>query len=444
MEVVSGFFRPLWRSLGWWPSWHQCGRGDIYVAPAGRDDAGGTAAEPLRTVQAAQQAARKIAGKEPVTIVLRAGVYYLPQALVFTPSDSGTSAMPVTYTAAPDEQPVLSGGTRLELRWEPFRDGIFKAPVPDGISIDQLFVNGQCQHIARYPNFDPDVRPFNGFDADAFGPERAAHWADPRGGFIHAMHVHEWGDYHYVITGKDDKGNVTYEGGWQNNRSMGMHPKYRMVENVFEELDAPGEWFHDAKARVLYFYPPPGTDLSQALVEVVRLRHLIEFRGSRQDPVRFITFKGITFRHAARTFMENKEPLLRSDWTTYRGGAIVFDGAEDCSIENSLLDQPGGKAIFVNKYNRRIAIRGCHIVQSGANGIAFVGDPSAVRSPLFQYDQRQSFNGIEKTPGPKNDDYPADCLVEDCLIYETGRVEKQTAPVQISMSMSITVRHCSI
>ena len=56
-----------------------------------------------------------------------------------------------------------------------------------------------------------------------------------------------WGDFHYVITGKDANGNVTYEGGWQNNRRMGMHDKYRFVENIFEELDAPGEWYLDEK-----------------------------------------------------------------------------------------------------------------------------------------------------------------------------------------------------
>ena len=124
------------------------------------------------------------------------------------------------------------------------------------------------------------------------------------------MHLSEWGDYHYLITGKDEKGNVTYEGGWQNNRRMGMHPRYRMVENVFEELDAPGEWFHDAKSRTLYFYPPPGIALAKASIEVVRLRHLVEFRGTIEQPVRFVTLKGITFRHAARTFMDNEEPLL--------------------------------------------------------------------------------------------------------------------------------------
>ena len=61
----------------------------------------------------------------------------------------------------------------------------------------------------------------------------------------------------------------------------------------------------------------------------------------------------------------------------------------------------------------------------------FVGDPKAVRSPLFEYGQRQSYEVMDKGVGPRTDNYPADCLVEDCLIYRTGRVEKQTAPVEI-------------
>lgn len=78
------------------------------------------------------------------------------------------------------------------------------------------------------------------FAADAFSKQRASGWADPTGGFIHAMHRARWGGYHYRITGKDSDGAVTYEGGWQNNRQMGMHNDFRMVENIFEELDAPG------------------------------------------------------------------------------------------------------------------------------------------------------------------------------------------------------------
>ena len=51
---------------------------------------------------------------------------------------------------------------------------------------------------------------------------------------------------------------------------------------------------------------------------------------------------------------------------------------------------------------------------------------------------------IDRTPGPKTDNYPADCLVDDCLIHLTGRVEKQTAGVEIDLAQGITVRHCSI
>ena len=258
------------------------------------------------------------------------------------------------------------------------------------------------------------------------------------------MHPALWGDFTWRITGKDANGEVTKEGGWQNNRGGAVHQKIRFVENIFEELDAPGEWFLDRKTHTLYFYPPAGLDLANATVEATRLRSLVEFRGSEEKPVRFVTLRGLTFRHAARTVMDTKEPLLRSDWAIYRGGAIFFEGAEDCALEDCFLDQVGGNAIFVNHYNRRITVRGCQIAKAGASGICFVGDPQAARNPLFNYSQVNKLEDLDRTPGPKTDNYPADCLVDDCLIYLTGRVEKQTAGVKIDLAQSITVRHCSI
>ena len=87
--------------------------------------------------------------------------------------------------------------------------------------------------------------------------------------------------------------------------------------------------------------------------------------------------------------MDTREPLLRSDWAIYRGGAIFFNGAEDCALEDSFIDQVGGNAVFVNNYNRRVAIRGTQIAKAGASGICFVGDPQAARNPLFNYNQVQ-------------------------------------------------------
>jgi beta-galactosidase len=418
---------------------------EIVVSPTGNDAASGSARDPVATLQQAQTLARQaIKAGQAVTVILRAGTFRLNTAITFTPEDSGTAQAPVLWQASPGENVIVTGGELLKLRWSPYRDGIFKADVPADFVADQLVVNGASQHMARYPNYDPDQRIMNGYAADCISPQRVARWADPTGGYIHAMHSHLWGDYHYHITGKNPDGTLRYEGGWQNNRQMGMHDTFRYVENIFEELDAPGEWYHDAKSHTLYFYPPKGTDLSTASVESVQLRHLIEFRGSELHPVSYITLHGITFTHTARTFMENREPLLRSDWTIYRGGALLMEGAEHCRIEKCNVEQVGGNAVFFSNYNRNCSVVSCRLSDVGANGVSFVGDPNAVRSPLFEYGQSQSYEAMDKEAGPKTNNFPADCAVEDCLIYRTGYEEKQTAGVEIDMSARITVRHCSI
>ena len=419
---------------------------DLYVSPNGDDSNSGVTDSPLASIAAARNAARRFAGREAVTVHVADGTYYLQETLVFSPEDSGSKEHPVLYSAQTEGGAVLSGGSELKLSWEPHEDGIFKAQTPAGLQIDQLFIDGHNQRMARYPNYDASKKaePYQGFAADAFAKERAANWADPTGGYIHAMHRAGWGGYHYLITGKDAGGGVTYEGGWQNNRRMGMHKDHRMVENVFEELDASGEWFHNAETSTLYYKPEPGTDLSKVKVEVVRLRHLVEFKGSEKSPIRFITLQGFAVRHAARTFMDCKEQLLRSDWAIYRGGALMLTGTEDVSILDCEFDQVGGNAVFVNNYNRRVLVKGCHIHDTGASGVCFVGDPDAVRNPLFEYGQKNDLATIDRTPGPKTNNYPAQSAVEDCLIHGIGRVERQPAGVQIEMASEITVRDCSV
>ena len=255
----------------------------------------------------------------------------------------------MVFQAWHDERPVISGGVRLEkLDWQPYRDGIFQSKVSDDLQTEEIFVNGERQILARYPNYNTNAQYFDGYAADVLSTNRVARWADPAGGYFHAMHPSLWGDFTWRITGKNDQGGVTMEGGWQNNRGAAAHRTIRFVENIFEELDAPGEWFLNTKTHVLYFYPPAGLDLKNAVVEATRLRCLVEFRGSEAQPVRYVTLRGLTFRQAARTVMDTKEPLVRSDWAIYRGGAVFFTGAEDCALEDCFLDQVGGNAIFVN------------------------------------------------------------------------------------------------
>jgi hypothetical protein len=418
-----------------------CGAQPYYVSPKGNDAHPGTLKKPFATLQRAQSAVRQKHGD----VFLRGGTYYLPAPLVFAAADSGTKDKPVIFQNYKDEQPVISGGVQLDkLNWQPYTNRILRAQVPADLQTEEIFINGERQILARYPNFDPKAQYFNGFSANAISPQRAARWANPAGGYYHAMHPALWGDFTWRITGKNTNNQVKLEGGWQNNRGAAAHRDIRFVENIFEELDAPGEWFLNSKTHTLYFYPPAGLDLKTAVVEPTCLRTLVEFRGDEVNPVKWLTLRGLIFRQAARTVMDTREPLLRSDWAIYRGGAIFFNGAEDCALEDSFIDQVGGNAVFVNNYNRRVTIRGTQIAKAGASGICFVGDPQAARSPLFNYDHVQDLDKIDRTAGPRGSNYPADCVVEDCLIYRTGRVEKQTAGVEIDLAQSITVQHCSI
>ncbi|MDG1893648.1 MAG: hypothetical protein P8J37_01940 [Fuerstiella sp.] len=272
---------------------------EYFVAVGGADANVGTLKQPFRTVAHARDMLRNSGtlGKESVTIYLRGGTHYLAEPLLFQQEDSGTAEFPVNYAAYQDEKVVLSGGMKLDLAWQKHQKDIYVAKTPAGLQLDQLFVDGDRQHMARYPNYDPNAQYYNGTAADAFAPSRAKKWKDPQGGYIHALHRHHWGGFHYQITGKDAQHNVTYEGGWQSNRQLGMHPDLRMVENIFEDLDAAGEWYHDSSERKLYYQPEDSTDLNRALVEVVRLKHLVEFHGDMTAPVKHIRLQGLILRH---------------------------------------------------------------------------------------------------------------------------------------------------
>jgi parallel beta-helix repeat protein len=344
----------------------------------------------------------------------------------------------------PGEKAVISGSVPLNLKWSRYKDGIWKASVKKDLIFDQLFVNGRLQRMARYPNFDPEATFLGGTASDAISRDRTANYADPEGAYVHALHIAEWGDFHYLVKGRNEAGELILEGGWQNNRRMGMHKNYRFIENVFEELDTVGEWFFNKTTKTLFYYPDQNEDLNSAIIEVPQITSLIEVRGSEKNPVRNIHIDSLELTQTLRTFMDNKEQLLRSDWTTFRGGAIFMEGAENCRVSGCYFNHTGGNGIYFSNYNRNNQVTGCHFSFSGASAVSFVGDPGAVRSPSFEYNEFVAYDSLDLIPGPKTNNFPAACRVYNNLIHNSGFIEKQSAGVQISMSREITVSHNTI
>jgi hypothetical protein len=213
---------------------------------------------------------------------------------------------------------------------------------------------------------------------------------------------------------------------------------------VFEELDTVGEWYFDKTAKTLFFYPPQNENLKTARIETPQINALFELRGTEKETVRNVSIDSMELTQTLRTFMDNKEQLLRSDWTTYRGGAVFMEGAENCKVTDCFFNAVGGNAVYFSNYNRNNEVSGCIISYAGASAVSFVGDPNAVRSPSFEYNEFVPYKNMDLVPGPKTNNFPAKCLVYDNLIHNIGYTEKQSAGVQISMSQEITISHNTI
>lgn len=428
---------------------------EFFVAVDGNDANPGTEASPFATLGRARKAVREARRRSPerITVWVREGTHYLREPLIMGPEDSGKPNAPVTYAAYGAESVTVSGGRRLECHWVPYKNGIMMCELrdvkPGRLNFTQLFVNGKRQIRARYPNYDhknplvsgtgyinagrdwsnvpPSAFPY---DPQTFTSRR---WSKPQEAVVHIFQRHYWGNCQWEVESVDWQRHLIKLGwgGFQIN-DRPANTEYKVsnllgrgsrfyVENVFEELDAPGEWYLSREEGRLYYMPEEGLDLGRALAEVPILENAIEFRGSQRNPVKYIVFSGFRVAHTESTYLSHYDAPSRGDWTLHRGGAVFAEGAEDCSIEKCFFDAVGGNAVFVNNYNRRIRIRANKFVAAGDSAICLVGEKGSVQGT------QQSF--------------PGENIISNNLIHDCGVFGKQIAGVFISISERNTVSH---
>jgi len=456
------------------------GRLAFYVASWGSDSHAGTADQPFATLARARDAVRALDKRllRGVTVHLEAGTYRLTETLRFCPVDSGTPTCPVTYAAMPGQSVIVSGSCRLECHWELWRDGIWRCPVPEAASghldFSRLFVNGVLQVRARYPNYDPTGDKTPGFSGHCYAgssyskpghcyptaqtpwPENrelsydpstftARQWARPEEGVLHVFAANYWGNMQFQLAGRDDTKLLLGRGGWQLNAlyqrqgATGIDQRSAFfVENIFEELDAPGEWYLDKREGWLYLMPELGVALATAVVEVPVLQRLVELRGEAAFPVRHIHFEGIHFTGSEVTYLEPYETPSLGDWSIHRGGALFFENAENCELRNCEFSGLGGNAVFFNHRACGIRVADSHFHGIGESAICLVGkshlDPSGkYRCPHCDFDHAWGW-------GEESGEIPTDCVIVNNTIHGIGLYGKQTAGVFLSLSNRIAIR----
>jgi len=332
---------------------------ELFVAPDGRDDHPGTREQPLQTLAAARNAARKL--PDGKTIFVRGGRYELEHTLTLDANDSG-----VTWRAFANEKPELIGGRPIT-NFTSFQGQILKAPGLKGVYFRQLFFAGRRQPLARYPNFDAHD-PYGGGWAYAdgkplpmyqdvpgenkhtlqFKPGDARRWAQPEEGEVFIFPRYNWWNNVVRIKSVDAAARQLTLAG---DCSYAIRPGDRYyVQNLFEELDAPGEWYLDRKDWTLYFWPP--TPLAGEPVYAPTLRTILDLEPGVSD----VTFRGFTFEYC-------------------EGTAITLKGATNCLIAASVIRNVGdyhGSGVSINGGSGN-GVAGCDLHDTGSDGIAISG-----------------------------------------------------------------------
>lgn len=360
-------------------------RGNIPAPNTDRTDG------PLATLEGARNSIRnmKINGQlsSPVTVQVRGGTYYLENTFVLEPQDSGSKECPIAYMAYPGENVIISGGRQLNAQWTTYRGEIKVCTIPDVRQgkwyFRSLFVNGKRQIRARTPNegffnvadrlYSPDSLVAFRYTPGDF--KRLSNFND-----IDILLFHFWDDSRLIISDLDEENHIVKFTGepnsmynrWSGKRYNGENDRY-YVENVFEELDAPGEWYLNRNTGELYYLPMPGENVNDSEIIAPALQQLLLIQGDagNNKPAEYVKFKGLTFCHA--------------DWPLppegHRGGwgdfvspsAITLENARHCVIEKSHVTNVGTYGIELNEGCIDNTIDKNEISHTGSGGIRIDG-----------------------------------------------------------------------
>ena len=317
---------------------------------------------PIKTVTAARDTirAQRIKGEwvgVPITVLIHEGDYLLDEPLEFGPDDGGSPGAPVTYAAFRDDQPIVSGG-RLITKWrETDINGkkLWAAELPDVKSGEwyfrQLFVETHRRPRTRLPKegfttftglpeMKPDTPWHKGQTQANFKPgDLKADWRNLTD--VEVIVLHRWIESRLAIKAIGSAANLATFAGPSTFRLTDAHGRDAFaryyVENVFEALDEPGEWYLDRVQGLLYYLPMPGESMEEVSVIAPRWPQLIRVTGTAEKPVTDLHFEGLTLLHTSWYWPPGEAGSVQAAFEV--PGAIHLANAKRCEIRDCTIAQ---------------------------------------------------------------------------------------------------------
>jgi len=200
------------------------------------------------------------------------------------------------------------------------------------------------------------------------------------------------------------------------------------IENVFEENDAPGEFFFDAEARKLYYTfnttESPGDH--DAFV-ATKTEVLFNITGSQAVPVKNIRLLGLEIRDTSYTYLGTSKASVHGmpsggDWGLQRSGAVLIEGTEGVRVDGCGFVRVDGNGISLNNYNRNTSLTN--------NDFAWIGDSAmAAWGSTSECLNHNCSRSIPYPVGPdgRNGNQPRDTLVSGNIAREIGIWQKQSS-----------------
>lgn len=216
--------------------------------------------------------------------------------------------------------------------------------------------------------------------------------ARARRALVHVWHPGRWENWmfdvaNYSVHAEDGSHAFHFgRGGFQGARGAPSGGELH-VENLLEELDAPGEWYFDEARRELYLWydaprggaagadgepiaapPPAGTQLV-----VPSLISLVLVRGSAARPVRDLEISGLEITATRPSFMEPHAVLSGGDWSLERTAAVVLEGVERARVSACNFTRLDGHALLISGRARNVSVVGSNFELLGGSAIVAWG-----------------------------------------------------------------------